>query len=42
MDNKLKEALLTVAITTVSLLIALRINSYINSYKTVPPRKAEV
>jgi hypothetical protein len=42
MDNKLKEALLTVALTTVSVLIALRINSMLNSAKTVPPRKAEV
>jgi len=42
MDNKLKEALLTVALTTVSVLIALRINTMLNSWKTVPPRKAEV
>jgi hypothetical protein len=41
MDNKLKEVLVQVGITTLSVLIALRINSMLNSYRTVPPQKVE-
>jgi len=41
MDSKLKEVLTSVAITTLSVLIALRINSMFNSVKTIPPQKVE-
>jgi len=41
MDSKLKEVLTSVAITTLSVLIALRINAMFNSVKTIPPQKVE-
>lgn len=41
MDNKTKEVLTAVAITTFSVLLALKIKEWMNWTRTVPPQKAK-
>jgi hypothetical protein len=41
MDNKLKEVLVTIGLTTFSVLLALKIKEWMNSARTLPPQKVE-
>jgi hypothetical protein len=41
MDGKYKEVLTTIAITTLSVLLALKINEMLNRARLVPPMKAD-
>jgi hypothetical protein len=41
MDGKTKEVLMTIAITTLSVLLALKINEMLNRARLVPPMKAD-
>lgn len=41
MDGKTKEVLTTIAITTLSVLLALKINEMLNRARLVPPMKAD-
>jgi len=41
MDNKLKEVLTTIALTTFSVLLALKVKEWMDSARVVPPRKVE-